>query len=79
MGGGVCCQGKERNRISNRIGNQIRNNFYFLINQNVSKLQIILMSLNFKDEGKKAKKKDDLQREKKPEHCDTLKRVAVVN
>ena len=47
-GRGMCCQGKERNRISNRI----RNNFYFLINQ------IILMSLSFKAEkkGKKSRK-----------------------
>ena len=54
----MCRQGKERNRISNRIGNRIRNNFYFLINQNVSKPQIILMSLSFKAEkkGKKARK-----------------------
>ena len=54
-GRGMCRQGKERNRI----GNRFRNNFCFLINQNVSKLQIILMSLSFKAEkkGKKAKKK----------------------
>ena len=55
---GMFRQEKERNRISNRIGNGIRNNFYFLINQNVSKLQIILMSISFKAEkkGKKARK-----------------------
>ena len=53
-GRGMCRQGKERNRISNRI----RNKVYFLINQNVWKLQIILMSLSFKAEkkGKKARK-----------------------
>ena len=56
-GRGMCRQGKERNRISNRIGNRIRNNFYFLINQNVSKLQIILMSLSFKAEKKARKEK----------------------
>ena len=51
-------QGKES---SNRIGNRIRNNFYFLINQNVSKLQIILMSLSFKakKKGKKNKKRNE--------------------
>ena len=56
-GSGMCRQGKERNRISKRIGNRIRNNFYFLINQNVLKLQVILMSLSFKAEkkGKKAR------------------------
>ena len=55
------CVAKERklNRISNRIENQIRNNFYFLINQNVSKPQIILLPFCFKTEkkGKKAKNK----------------------
>ena len=51
-GRGICRQGQERNRIINRIGNRIRNNFYLLINQNVSKLQIILMSLSFKAEKK---------------------------
>ena len=60
-GRGMCHQGKEKNRISNQIRNQIKNNFYFLINQNVSKFQIILISLK---KGKKAKKEireDDLQ------------------
>ena len=70
VGRGICRQGKERNRI----GNRIRNNFYFLINQNVSKLQIMLTSLSFKAEkkGKKQEKKreDDLQL-KKTESCDT--------
>ena len=65
----MCRQGKERNRISNRIGNQIRNNFYFLISQNVSKPQIILISLSFKAEKKvkrqERKREDDLQRKKK--------------
>ena len=83
---------KERSRICNRIGNRIRNNFYILINQNVSELQIILMSLSFKAEkkGKKAKKKreDNLQRDKKTENSvilefmtyldETSKKVAVV-
>ena len=35
-------------KVRNRTGNQIRNNFYFSINQNVSKLQIILKFLSFK-------------------------------
>ena len=69
----MCRQGKERNRISNRIGNRIRNNFPFLINQNVSKLQIILMFLSFKAEKKikkqEKKREDDLQRGKNPENC----------
>ena len=71
-GRGMCRQVKERNRISNRIGNRIQNNFYFLVNQNVSKLQINLMSLSFNAEKKKVKKQkkkeeDDLQREKNRE------------
>ena len=69
VGRGMCRQGKERNRISNRIGNRIRSNFYFLINQNVSKLQITLMSLRFKAEKRvkkqEKKREDDLQRGKK--------------
>ena len=48
---------KERNRISNQIGNLIRNDFYFLKNQDVSKLQIIQMSLSFKAEKKVKKNK----------------------
>ena len=65
----MCCQGKERNRISNQIGKRIQNHSYSLLNQNVSKLQIIL-SLSFRAEkkGKKARKEkkreDDLQQEK---------------
>ena len=57
-GRAMCRQGKERNRISNRIGNRIQDNFYFLIKHHASKLQIILMSLSFKAEkkGKKARK-----------------------
>ena len=62
-GRGMCYQGKERNQISNRIGNKTQDNlnfFFFLINQKiiVSKLQIILMSFSFKAEkkGKKARK-----------------------
>ena len=59
MGGGcVAKERKELNRISNRIGNRNRNNYYFLINQNVSKPQIILMSLSFKAE-KKVKKREN--------------------
>ena len=62
------------------MGDRIRNFFIFFffvsINQNVSKLQIILMFLSYKAEKKKVKKsekrEDDLQRKKKTtEHCDT--------
>ena len=69
-GRGMCCQGKEKDRTSNWIGNRIWNNFYYLVKQNVSKLQIILMSLSFKAEKEKVKKEkkereDDLQQGKK--------------
>ena len=67
----MCHQGKERNGISNQIGNRILDNLNFFINKNVSKLQIILMSLSFEVKKKRTKKReDDFQRDKK-EHCDT--------
>ena len=67
----MCRQGKKRNRISNRIGNP--NNYYFLINQNISKPQIILMSLSFKAEKKvkSKKRKEMIYNGKKTENCDT--------
>ena len=75
----MCRQRKERNRISNRIGNRIRDNLNFFFDKPkcLKIYQIILMSLSFKAEKKKVKKKqikkreDDLQLEKKTEHCDT--------
>ena len=75
MGGG--CDAKERKEIESvtESGNRIRNNFFFLINQYISKLQIILMYLRFKAEKKgnkpKKKREDDLQRGKTPENCNT--------
>ena len=53
----MCHQGKERNGISNQIGNRIRDNLNFFINKNVSKLQIILMSLSFEVKKKANKEK----------------------
>ena len=71
----MCRQGKKRNRISNRIGNQIRNNFYFLDKQNCLKTLNFPSILSFKAEKKvkkqERKRDDDLQREKKTENCDT--------
>ena len=65
------CVAKERKEIESvtESGTEFEITF-FLINQNVSKLPIMLMSLSFKAEkkGKKAKKKTreiDLQRGKK--------------
>ena len=65
MGGG--CVAKERKEIESVTEFEIT--FMFLINKNVSKLQIILMSLTFKAE-KKVKKQErkrevDLQQEKR--------------
>ena len=58
MGGG--CVAKERKEIESvtELGTEFEITFIFLINKNVSKLQIILMSLSFKAEkkGKKARK-----------------------
>ena len=77
----MCRQGKERNRISDRIGNRIRDNLnivFLLINQNVSKLQNILMSLSFKGEKKNEKRKVKMiYSGKKQKHCDT--RIHDVN
>ena len=58
MGGG--CVAKERKEIESvtESGTEFDITFIFLINKNVSKLQIILMSLSFKAEkkGKKVRK-----------------------
>ena len=58
MGGG--CVAKERKEIESvtESGTEFEITFIFLINKNVSKLQIILMLLSFKAEkkGKKARK-----------------------
>ena len=50
--------GKERNRISNRIENQTRDNsyffffFFFLLIKKEKKIKIKKVVLNFKDENK---------------------------
>ena len=76
MGG--WCVAKERKEIESvtESGTEFEITFTFLINKNVSKLQIILMSLSFKAEKKvkkqEKKREDDLQREKKlVENCHT--------
>ena len=70
-GGCVAKERKEIESVTESGGNGIRKNFYFLINQNVSKPQIILMPLSFKAEKKSKKqlkkREDDLQREKNRE------------
>ena len=55
MGGG--CIAKERKEIESvtESGTEFEITFTFLINKNVSKLQIILMSLSFKAEKKDKK------------------------
>ena len=71
----MCLQGKERNWINNQTGNWIQDklNFFFLINQNVSKLQIILIPLSFKADKKNVKKEKRrwFTAGEKTEHCDT--------
>ena len=71
------CVAKERKEIESvtESGTEFEITFIFLINKNVSKLQIILMSLSFKAEkkGKKARKEKRswFTAGKKAEHCDT--------
>ena len=68
MGGG--CFAKEGKDI--KSGTEFKVTFTFLINQSVSKFQIILMSLSFKAEKKvkkqkkKKKREDYVQRKKNP-------------
>ena len=62
MGGG--CVAKERKEIESvtESGTEFEITFIFLINKNVSKLQIILMSLSFKAEKKSKKAKKEKRR-----------------
>ena len=72
---GAGCVAKERKEIESVMESgtesEITWTLFFLINQNVLKLQIILMSLSFKAEEKskkseiKKKSEDDLQRKQK--------------
>ena len=67
------CVAKERKEIESITESraEFEITFIFLINKNVSKFQISLMSLSFKAEKKvkkqKRKREDDLQREKNRE------------
>ena len=62
MGGG--CVATERKEIESvtESGTEFEITFIFLINQNVSKLQTILMSLSFKAEKKNKKAKKEKRR-----------------
>ena len=68
------CVAKERKEIESQIVHWTWDNlnfFIFSINQNVSKLQIILISFKKSKEGEKRKEKIIYSGKKYPEHCDT--------